>query len=233
LNFSISEFGFNRILAKLLYNRNNKERYKTDGIFTIMLKDNLKKIDLEFDDIFYNRCDKFILLLQQWGKIHNLTSSLEIDEIENNIIDSIYPLKFIDSFNSLVDIGTGAGYPGMLLAIAKPDKQITLVEPRSKRVAFLNFVKSALKLKNVVVIQSRIEDIKTQKFDIITSRAVTNTTLLLNLTEHLKDSKTSYLFYKGSLCQEEIEDAKLQNYKIVKFAEHRNYLYMKRFKSDI
>ena len=193
-----------------------------------MLKDNLKKIDLELNDLFYERCDKFIALLQQWGQVHNLTASLKTKEIQNNIVDSIYPLKFIDNFNSLVDIGTGAGYPGMLLAIARPDAKVTLVEPRAKRVAFLNFVKSALKLENIVVLQSRIEDIESQKFDMITSRAVTNTSLLLELTEHLKDDDTSYLFYKGSLCQEEIEDAKLQNYEIVKVGEHRNYLYMRR-----
>jgi len=193
-----------------------------------MLKNSLKRIDLEFDDIFYERCDKFISLLQRWGKVHNLTASLKTQEIENNIIDSIYPLKFIDEFNSLVDIGTGAGYPGMLLAIARPNCKVTLVEPRSKRAAFLNFVKSALKLENVVVLQSRIEDIDAQKFDLVTSRAVTNTALLLDLTEHFKDDDTKYLFYKGSLCQEEIEDAKLQNYEIVKVGEHRNYLYMRR-----
>ena len=193
-----------------------------------MLKDSFKSIDLEFDDIFYERCDQFITLLQQWGKIHNLTASLKTQEIENNIVDSIYPLKFIDEFKSLVDIGTGAGYPGMLLAIARPDSKVTLVEPRAKRAAFLNFVKSALKLENVIVLQSRIEDIEVQKFDLVTSRAVTNTSLLLELTEHLKDDDTKYLFYKGSLCQEEIEDAKLQNYEIVKVGEHRNYLYMRR-----
>ena len=193
-----------------------------------MLKDSFNSIDLEFDDIFYDRCEKFISLLQQWGKIHNLTASLKSEEIQNNIVDSIYPLKFIDDFTSLVDIGTGAGYPGMLLAIARPDSKVTLVEPRAKRAAFLNFVKSALKLENVIVLQSRIEDIEVQKFDMITSRAVTNTTLLLELTEHIKDNNTQYLFYKGSLCQEEIEDAKIQNYEIVKVGDHRNYLYMRR-----
>lgn len=193
-----------------------------------MLKNSFKNIYLEFDDLFYERCNKFIALLQQWGKVHNLTASLKVQEIENNIVDSIYPLKFIDDFNSLVDIGTGAGYPGMLLAIARPNSKVTLVEPRAKRVAFLNFVKSALKLENVTILQNRVEDIQSQNFDIITSRAVTNTALLLELTKHIKDDSTQYLFYKGSLCQEEIEDAKVKKYEIIKVGNHRNYLYMKR-----
>ena len=191
-----------------------------------MLKEKLEKLDLLFDGLFYERCDKYIALLQQWGKIHNLTASLKTEEIENNIIDSVYPLKFINSFSSLADVGTGAGYPGMLLAIAKPDARVVLVEPRAKRVAFLNFVKSALKLENVYIEQKRIEDLQDDKFDIITSRAVTNTTLLLELTSHLKDEQTEYLFYKGSLCEEEIKDADVKNAQVFKVGEHRNYLYM-------
>ena len=191
-----------------------------------MLQEKLEKINLQFDELFYERCEKYTALLQQWGKIHNLTASLKNEEIENNIVDSVYPIKFLNHFNSLADVGTGAGYPGMLLAIARPDARVVLVEPRAKRVAFLNFVKSALKLENVFIEQKRIEDLKDDNFDIITSRAVTNTTLLLELTSHLKDEKTEYLFYKGSLCTEEIKDANVKNYQIFPVGEHRNYLYM-------
>jgi len=191
-----------------------------------MLKEKLNKLDLNFDDLFYERCEKYTALLQQWGKIHNLTASLKTEEIENNIIDSVYPLKFLNDFSSLVDVGTGAGYPGMLLAIARPDTRVVLVEPRAKRVAFLNFVKSALKLENVFIEQKRIEDLQNDRFDIITSRAVTNTTLLLDLTKRLKDEKTEYLFYKGSLCEEEIKEAQIQNYQTFRVGTHRNYLYM-------
>jgi len=192
-----------------------------------MLKEKLENINLQFDDIFYERCEKYTTLLQQWGKIHNLTASLKNEEIENNIVDSVYPIKFLDGFTSLADVGTGAGYPGMLLAIARPESRVVLVEPRAKRVAFLNFVKSALKLENVFIEQKRIEDLQNDRFDIITSRAVTNTTLLLELTSHLKDQNTQYLFYKGSLCEEEIKDANVQNAQVFKVGEHRNYLYMK------
>jgi len=192
------------------------------------MKKQLETLGLEFDEHFYERCDKFIELLQQWGKIHNLTASLKDSDIQANMIDSIHPLTFIESFDSLVDVGTGAGFPGMILAIARPEVKVTLVEPRAKRVSFLNFVKSALKLQNVEVIQDRIENIHDKKFDLVTSRAVTNASLLITLTSNISDENTSYLFYKGSLCQKEIEDAKVENYEIVKVGEHRNYLYMKR-----
>ncbi len=191
-----------------------------------MLQTDLKNIDLNFDELFYERCDKFISLLQQWGAVHNLTASLHPKQIKENIVDSIYPLKFLDNFESLLDVGTGAGYPGMLLAIAKPDTKIYLCEPRVKRVAFLNFVKNALKLKNVTILKQRVEDIEDLKVDIITSRAVTNTELLLDLTKDISANQTKYLFYKGSLCEEEIAQAKIDKYEIVSVGEHRNYLYI-------
>ncbi|MEA3554191.1 MAG: 16S rRNA (guanine(527)-N(7))-methyltransferase RsmG [Campylobacterota bacterium] len=200
-----------------------------------MEKKEFEKLDLNLDEQFFKRCDKFIKLLQQWGKVHNLTASLKYEEIEANILDSVYPLSFIETFKSFADVGTGAGYPGMLLAIARPDVKAVLIEPRSKRVAFLNFVKSALKLENLEIIQSRVEELdfqqfteETRGFDLITSRAVSNTSLLLELTQNISDDDTSYLFYKGSLCEEEIKNAQLQNYEVKKVGEHRNYLYMKR-----
>ncbi|MEA3513013.1 MAG: 16S rRNA (guanine(527)-N(7))-methyltransferase RsmG [Campylobacterota bacterium] len=193
-----------------------------------MLKEKLKKIDLEFDDIFYERCDKFIVLLQQWGAVHSMTAQLTNDKIEDNIVDSVYPIKFLNNFESIIDIGTGAGYPGMLLAIARPEAKVVLCEPKAKRVAFLNFVKNALKLVNVEVLQNRVENMPPQSFDLITSRAVTNTSLLFSLTQNLKSEDTEYLFYKGTLCEDEIKELTIENYDIIKVGDHRNYLYMKR-----
>lgn len=193
-----------------------------------MLKNKCEDIGLEFDNLFYERCEKFITLLQQWGAVHSLSAQLKKEEIEDNIIDSIYPVKFLNSFETLADIGTGAGYPGMLLAIAYPEKKVSLIEPRAKRVAFLNFVKSALKFENVEVVQNRVENLSPQSFDLITSRAVTNTTLLMSITNNISSTDTEYLFYKGSICEDEIKDAKIKNYEIIQSGEYRNYLYIKR-----
>ena len=193
------------------------------------LKQKLKDIDLEFDDMFYARCEQYISLLKQWGKVHNLSSAkeLELDAIYDNIVDSIYPIKFLDKYESFADIGTGAGYPGLLLAIAKPDIKCTLIEPRAKRVSFLNFTRAMLRLENVTVIEKRAQDVDTQEFDLITSRAVTNTKLLLDITTNISNEKTKYLFYKGSLASQELEDAKVNNYEVISVGEHRNYVYIK------
>ncbi len=190
------------------------------------LKYLLESNGLSFDEKFYEDCQVFVELLQQWGKIHNLSGRLSDTDIHENILDSLYPLKFIDKYDSFADIGTGAGYPGLVLAIALKDVKSYLIEPRIKRVSFLNFVKASLKLENLTVICDRVEKVKDIQVDLITSRAVTNTSLLLDITSNIKKETSSYLFYKGSLLQSELEVASVNDYKIVN-RNDRNYLYIK------
>ena len=192
----------------------------------MILKQLLEENNLHFEDKFYEDCEIFIKLLQQWGKVHNLSGRLSRSDIEENILDSIYPLKFINNYTSFADIGTGAGYPGLILAMALRDMKSYLIEPRIKRVSFLNFVKATLKLDNLTVICSRVEEVKDLQVNLITSRAVTNTSLLLDITKNIKKEDTSYLFYKGSMLETEIEIAKINDYKIVN-KKDRNYLYIK------
>lgn len=184
----------------------------------------LKEINV--DKEFESRCETFISLLQQWGKVHNLSGRLSTEDIIENIEDSIYPLKFIEKFESFADIGTGAGYPGLILAMANSKVKAYLIEPRLKRVSFLNFVKNSLGLDNVEVIAKRVEAIDDIKVDLITSRAVTNTKLLLDLTSNIKKDNSSYLFYKGTLLEEEIQEVKINNYNVIN-RKDRNYLYIK------
>ena len=192
----------------------------------MLLKQLLEENNLHFDDKFYEDCEVFIKLLQQWGMVHNLSGRLLRSDIEENILDSIFPLNFINKYNSFADIGTGAGYPGLILAMALRDVKSYLIEPRIKRVSFLNFVKASLKLENLTVICNRVEEVKDLQVDLITSRAVTNTSLLLDITKNIKKENSSYLFYKGSMLESEIEIAKINDYKIVN-RKDRNYLYIK------
>ncbi|KLE02569.1 16S rRNA (guanine(527)-N(7))-methyltransferase RsmG [Aliarcobacter butzleri] len=191
-----------------------------------MLQKLLEANNLKFENKFYEDCEVFVKLLQQWGTIHNLSGRLTRDDIYENILDSLYPLTFIEKYESFADIGTGAGYPGLILAIALRDTKAYLIEPRIKRVSFLNFVKATLKLDNLVVLCNRVEEVKDLQVDLITSRAVTNTSLLLDITKNIKKPNSSYLFYKGSMLESELENAKVNNYKIVN-KKDRNYLYIK------
>lgn len=190
------------------------------------LKSLLEKNSLIYEDSFYKDIETFVQLLKKWGRVHNLSGNLDDQTIYENILDSLYPLNFIEDFKSFADIGTGAGYPGLIIAIAKKDKEAYLIEPRAKRVAFLNIIKATLGLKNLTIFQKRVEDIEDLKVDLITSRAVTNTNLLLNLTQNIKKDSSSYLFYKGSMLENELKEAKIKNYKVV-CKDDRNYLYIK------
>ncbi len=173
------------------------------------------------------KLEAFSILLNKWNKIHNLTGAKSVGAIHDNIIDSLYPLTFIDKPATLLDVGTGAGFPGLVLAIALPETEVVLAEPLKKRVSFLKYATIDIELKNVKVEGKRVENIDHEAFELITSRAVTNTKLLLELTQNISNSKTEYLFYKGSRVFDELEDVQHQlSYDIVQ-KNQRNYLYIK------
>jgi 16S rRNA (guanine527-N7)-methyltransferase len=103
-----------------------------------------------------------------------------------------------------------------------------LCEPRNKRASFLKFVAIELGLENVEVVKRRVENYSTNKpFELISSRAVTNTKMLLSLTEHLRDDDTRLLFYKGEQLSSELEVVDLPIYYDIIEKHQRNYLYIK------
>lgn len=173
------------------------------------------------------KLEAFAMLLHTWNQIHNLTGAKTIDAIYDNIVDSLYPLSFIKIPDTLLDVGTGAGFPGLVLAIALPKTKVVLAEPLKKRVSFLKYAAIELGLSNVIVEAQRVETVVHVPFGLISSRAVTNTKLLLSLTKQISDVHTEYLFYKGSRVFDEIEDVQHQlRYDIVQ-KNQRNYLYIK------
>ena len=174
-----------------------------------------------------SKLEGFASLLHEWNQIHNLTGAKTIDAIYVNIVDSLFPLTFIERPKTLLDVGTGAGFPGLVLAIALPSTKVVLAEPLKKRVSFLKYAAIDLELSNVSVEAKRVESVDHEAFDLISSRAVTNTKLLLDLTSKISDTHTEYLFYKGSRVFDEIEDVQHQlRYDIVQ-KNQRNYLHIK------
>jgi 16S rRNA (guanine527-N7)-methyltransferase len=168
-----------------------------------------------------DKLECFANLLLKWNRVHSLTRAKDITKVNEYIEDSLYPLEVIGDFTSCLDIGTGAGFPGLVLAIAKPDSEFVLTEPLNKKASFLNIVKCELELDNVTVYQSRVEDTPVRRYDLITSRAVTDTKMLLNLTDKYKDDKTSFLFYKGEKVFDEVDG--MQDYEVIQ-KHMRNYL---------
>jgi 16S rRNA (guanine527-N7)-methyltransferase len=188
------------------------------------LKTKLLEANIILDDKFYQDIDIFIKAILEWNKIHNLTGAKTKEDIIMNILDSLYPLAFLPKVKTILDIGTGAGFPGLILAMALPEIDVILAEPRRKRTAFLNYIKATCGLDRVIVQNKRVEDIQPQKIDLITSRAVTNTKKLIDLSRNFVYKKSLYLFYKGENVQNEISD--LKNYQIFT-QDKRQYLLFK------
>lgn len=154
--------------------------------------------------------EKYITLVLKENEKINLTAITDIgDFMVKHIEDSLKPSLVFDFNNKVImDLGSGAGFPGIPLAINFPSSKFVLVEPITKRANFLNKVKEELDLKNVEVLNSRIEDLdKDYKYDVIVSRAVKELRILLELSiPYLKVGGT-LIAYKGPKVEEEIEQS--------------------------
>ena len=167
------------------------------------------------------KLERYRDLLLQWNKVHNLTGYKDAATVEHYLFDALYPVTFLPRVENAMDIGTGAGFPGLILAMAQPQTHWTLVEPLQKRAGFLQFVKATLKLDNVTVAACRVEALPPQRFELITSRAVTDTRMLLRLSEPFRDAGTMLLFYKGENVYNEVPDALA--YRVIE-TQGRHYL---------
>lgn len=185
------------------------------------LKEKLQKDGIEVPQSFFSDIQRYKEHLFKWNKVHNLTGAKDEDTLDDFITDALYPLKFLPHVRNILDIGTGAGFPGLILAMALPGVEITLAEPLAKRAGFLQFIKADLNLKNVTVARKKVQDIEPKIFDLITSRAVMQTDFLLCISENFRDEKTKLLFYKGENVYNELP--KELNHKVVKNG-NRHYL---------
>lgn len=142
-------------------------------------------------DKFYNYGE----LLIEWNNKFNLTRVAPEDFEIRHFVDSLLLVPYLEG-ERVVDIGSGAGLPGIPLSIVRPDMQFRLVDSRLKRVNFLNEVIRSVDLKNVTAVHSRIEDIK-DKYDVVVSRAVSSMENLVKLTKPLLKKGGFGLALKG------------------------------------
>jgi len=166
--------------------------------------------------------ETFTKELLKWNKIHKFTNYSSKEEIYSQIEDSLYPLEKIKNSKNAIDIGTGAGFPGLILAIAMPETKWYLVEPLKKRYSFLNYIKILLQLENVKVIPERLEESNLNKVELITSRAVMPTKELINIAKPFLEKNGKILLYKGSNVFDEIKDIKAN----IITHNKRNYIFI-------
>lgn len=169
--------------------------------------------------------EKYSDLLLEWNEKFNLTAIKDKDEIiEKHFIDSLYLDKFVDLDNkTFLDVGSGAGFPGVPLAIAHPSLKVSLLESNGKKVKFLQEIKKELDLKNVEIIQARAEEFdKRESFDFVSARAVKELRILLEICFHLVKVNGHFIAYKSSNVDEEIKASKnvFKNLQIDKIDRH-------------
>jgi len=149
----------------------------------------------------------YLALMQKWNKVHNLTAVRDADEMVTlHLLDSLVVLPYVDAKN-LLDVGSGAGLPGIPLALCLPDLQVTVIDSNSKKVSFMRQVKAELGITNLEVVGGRVEDIApTRQFEIIISRAFSDLSLFISLTHHLLATDGKWLAMKGVYPEAELAD---------------------------
>lgn len=169
------------------------------------IKAELLKENIVLDEQFFTYVAKYKEHLKKWNKIHNLTGAKNEELMDKFIYDAVFPVSFLPKVNNILDIGTGAGFPGMILAFALPDTKVILCEPLQKRASFLQFIKADLGLKNVTVANCRVEELEPRPIDLVTSRAVTETSMLMKLSKPFVHEGSKLLFYKGERVFDEVD----------------------------
>ena len=146
----------------------------------------------------------YLALLQKWNKTYNLTALRdEAKMVSYHLLDSLTLLPYIRNAQTLADIGSGGGMPGIPAAICRPDLQMTLVDANTKKTAFLQQAAIELGLDNVSVFAGRVENLH-QTADIITSRAFAELADFVSLTRHLLHENSIWAAMKGAYPQDEL-----------------------------
>ncbi len=147
---------------------------------------------------FTENIETYLELLQKWNKAYNLTAINDKESMfKLHILDSLAILPYIQG-QKIIDIGTGAGLPGIVIAIAKPELSVTLLDSNGKKIRFLQEVKRVLKLDNINVVQSRVEDYHPDiNFDTVVSRAFSNIKNMQEWSQHLLATDGIWLAMKG------------------------------------
>ncbi|HFD79711.1 MAG TPA: 16S rRNA (guanine(527)-N(7))-methyltransferase RsmG [Gammaproteobacteria bacterium] len=148
----------------------------------------------------------FLRLLHKWNRVYNLTAVRDPQAmVARHVLDSLAVLPWLTR-GTLLDVGTGAGLPGLVLAIARPELEVTLLDSNAKKLRFVRQAAAELGLANTTVVQARMQEYQPgRSFDMVISRAVASMEELYRHSHHLLRPGGRMLFMKGALPQQELE----------------------------
>ena len=176
-----------------------------------LIVEGLNELGHENDFLLIEKLEIYLATLKKWNKVYNLTAINEDNEIiTKHFLDSLSVNGFIQNSQRILDVGTGAGFPGLILALFNPDKSFVLVDGVSKKISFLQEMIGKLNLKNVMAVHIKVEEYKvTEQFDIIISRAFAEIKKMIKLTKHLIKVNGKFIAMKGPDVMNELDDLSL------------------------
>ena len=197
----------------------NDKSTATQKMLAERIKQGMDSLNVSYGDEAIEKLVAYMELLAEWNKTHNLTS---VDDLEEMLSIHIFDSASIKPYMkgaSLLDVGSGAGLPGMILAILSPALQVTSVESRNKKAQFQMFAANKLRLKNFKVENVRIEEFEPkEKFSMVTSRAFSNIEDFVNGSKQTIAQNGRWLAMKGLVPKEELKVLKKMNLKFDTFA---------------
>ena len=184
-----------------------------------LLIEGLQCMALKLSDQVIDQLMTYLNLVEKWNRVYNLTAIRERDEmIKLHLLDSLSILNHVHVKN-ILDVGSGAGFPGIVLAITQPKLKVTVMDSVNKKTTFMQQVKSELALANLDVVNSRVEDYQPiTLFEAVTSRAFSNLKNMMSLTQHTLQKEGVWLAMKSKDVREELEAFEKNQYTLIPLA---------------
>ncbi len=181
-----------------------------------LLVEGLHRMSLNLSDQMIDQLMAYLNLIEKWNRVYNLTAIRERDEmIKLHFLDSLSILNHVE-MEHVLDVGSGAGFPGIVLAITKPELKVTVMDSVNKKTTFMQQVKSELSLTNLNVVNARVEDYQpTILFDGVITRAFSSIQNMLLMTQHTLQKNGAWLAMKSKDVKEELEALDQNQYTLI------------------
>jgi 16S rRNA (guanine527-N7)-methyltransferase len=172
-----------------------------------LLGEGIEEMQLDVSPAQQDQLMNYLALMFKWNAVYNLTSLRDPRQmVTHHLLDSLAAVPAFKEAVNVLDVGSGGGLPGIVLAIVRPDMKVAMIDTVHKKTAFLTQVKAELGLANVTVYTARVEQLEVRdKFDVITSRAFADLSDFVNWSSHLLQENGRYIALKGVAPKEEQE----------------------------
>jgi 16S rRNA (guanine527-N7)-methyltransferase len=177
------------------------------AVLAQLLKNGLTDLRLELTESQQEQLLDYLALLHKWNHVYNLTSVRDpVQMMTLHLLDSLAAVPAFADAKNVLDVGAGGGLPGIVLAIARPDMKVAMIDTVHKKTAFLTQVKVELGLANVTVYTKKVQELQVkQPFDVITSRAFADLSDFIEWSQHLLAEGGRFIALKGTAPEDERE----------------------------